>query len=1689
MRKLYKVTTLLMLIVALSASRANAQGSFYVNNNKTDLEPGTDDTIEIMLDNSSQYYGFQAQLTLPAGLELKGGPGLIGADASYQLITNVKNGVIHMAAFSSQPDTSASGVGIKIDVTVSPTYKGGNLSLKNIILTASGDKDETCDPQDIIFGVLPISIALDRRSVGLEPSDKVTLTATINPEYATKKALIWETSNPDVAKVDENGTVTAVYRGSATITATTVNGKKATCIVLVEIPVTSVEIDPTWITLKVGDKTSLTAIVKPDDADNSEFINWHSSDETVATVDEKGNLTALKIGETIITADCGNQSASCTVTVIPTPAESVTVSPTSAELNVGETTLLTATIIPDDVTDKTVTWSSSDPTKVTVDAYGMVTGVALGQATITATCGTVSGICTVTVIPTPAGSVTVSPATASLKAGETVMLTATILPEDTTDKTVVWSSSDETIATVAADGTVTAVAVGEATITATCGTVNATSTITVVPTLAEKVTVSPETARINVGETKALAATVMPATTTDKTVTWSSSDEKIATVDENGVVTGVSVGNVTITATCGSLSATCAVEITAVLAESITLSTESAEIKIGETTTLTATVRPENTTDKTVTWSSDNETIATVDGNGVVTGLAVGEVLITATCASVSAKCHVTVNPILAESIEMAESVEMRIGEAVTLTATVLPENTTDKSLTWTSSDETIATVDANGMITAVALGATEIKATTANGKSGVCTVTVIPIPVTGISLTNTVLYLKVGNISEQTAIIEPADATNKSVVWNSADESIASVDNDGYITANAVGTTIVTCSSVDNPAIKAECRVIVETDFINVTNIFISRSTLDLIEDDTYLLTATVTPDNATYKTLTWASSDTSIATVSDNGLVTAVAPGTAMVYASTSNGLTAECTVTVTAKIIEVSGISLSNYELLMREGHTAELIAVVSPEDATDKTVTWKSEDESIATVDNNGIVTAIKTGVVNINATTVNGLSATCVVTVVPVVVAVKEITLNRTELELTEDDNFTLIATIKPDDATDKTVTWKSSNRTVAVVSENGVVTALTAGEAVIYASSSNGLTAECNLTVLPKLVAPTGISLSNTELLMRVGRTAELLAIVHPDNATDKTVVWSSEDETVADVDNNGIVTAVRTGTVKVIATTVNGISAICTVTVVEDTKAVEDISLNKTELTLTEGDLFTLIATITPDDATDKTVTWRSSNLAIAVVSENGVVTAMGAGDAVIYASSSNGLTAECKLTVLPKLILPTGISLSNTELLMREGHTAEIYAIVHPDNATDKTVIWGTGDGSIAKVDNNGLITAVSLGNVNITATTVNGLTATCAVTVVPVVVAVKEITLNRTELELTEHETFTLIATVKPDDATDKTITWLSSNEAIASVSDAGVVTAIAAGTAVIYASSSNGLTAECSVTVYPKFIEVTSIDLNTYFLTLVENETAPLKAIILPEDATDKTVTWSTNNPEIAIVDNDGIVTALKTGTATITAKSSNGKNAYCAVEVIAQALTPRQLLKKGDGTTCTFVVMMGLPDAELSKLGYKYAFGYTAPDGSSRIIAETSLRYCHTTPEIFNDPTLDFWVFAFYENEDGEVVTSNLRHLDGREELCKDPSVYGFSFKGHGVRGGDYEDWITLTPTDLIISVSDANDQRLGIYTMDGVLVYSRLYGDTTGFTDVIELTRFSPGIYLVIMNCDGEVKAKKISIR
>ena len=338
----------------------------------------------------------------------------------------------------------------------------------------------------------------------------------------------------------------------------------------------------------------------------------------------------------------------------------------------------------------------------------------------------------------------------------------------------------------------------------------------------------------------------------------------------------------------------------------------------------------------------------------------------------------------------------------------------------------------------------------------------------------------------------------------------------------------------------------------LSVESITLDKSEAYLIVGEQVLLKATILPENATNKSVTWTSSNTSVATIDANGKVTAVAVGEATIKATTADGSnkSATCKVTVTSTLATSITLDYTEYEMV--EKAEFQLTATILPESTKNKGVVWSSSDAWVASVDANGLVRAYSVGEAVITATTIDGtnLSATCKVTVVPTLA--ETITLDKTEISIEATETATLVATVLPETTSNKSVEWKSSNDAVATVNNNGEVTAISVGEAIITAitTDGSGVTATCNVTVIPTLAV--SIELDQTEASVEEKSDLQLIATILPEHTTNKEVAWSSSDKWVASVDNYGLVTMYSAGEVIITAATTDGtnLSATCRINV-----------------------------------------------------------------------------------------------------------------------------------------------------------------------------------------------------------------------------------------------------------------------------------------------------------------------------------------------------------------------------------------------------------------------------------------------------------------------------------------------------------------------------------------------------------
>ncbi|MDR0700132.1 MAG: Ig-like domain-containing protein [Tannerella sp.] len=510
-----------------------------------------------------------------------------------------------------------------------------------------------------------------------------------------------------------------------------------------------------------------------------------------------------------------------------------------------------------------------------------------------------------------------------------------------------------------------------------------------------------------------------------------------------------------------------------------------------------------------------------------------------------------------------------------------------------------------------------------------------------------------------------------------------------------------------------------------------------------------------------------------------------------------------------------------------------------------------------------------------------------------IIEVESLSLSETSVNLSEGESVTLTVTIAPADATIKTVTWKSSNENVAIVTD-GVVKAISPGEAVVTVESLNGKKVSCVVTVTNKNIEVESVEIDKKTLTLVIGTSSTLIATVKPADATNKTVTWTSDHTAVATVNEQGEVTALAEGTAKITAQS-GTCSAVCDVAVTKQRIPATKIELNKTSVSLAENTEEMLIATVFPANTTDM-VAWSSQNTQIAVVDDKGVVKAAGLGSTVIVAKAGD-VSETCAVTVTPA----SGgiiITLNKTILNMTMNDSEKLTATVNALDGSIYAVEWESSNTQVAAVDDEGLVTAVGVGTANITASA-GGSSVACSVTVSPLYIRITSLHVEPSTHTMDIGEELLLSVRIEPSNATSKEVIWYSKDNRKATVDIAtGRVKAIAAGsvTIVAMADENEDIKDSCVIVINPAYVPVADITLDKTEVTLTEGGTVRINATISPADATNQTVTWTSQHPAIATVDENGNVRAVLFGTTTITAQAGD-KSASCIVTVNEQEGVP------------------------------------------------------------------------------------------------------------------------------------------------------------------------------------------------
>lgn len=875
--------------------------------------------------------------------------------------------------------------------------------------------------------------------------------------------------------------------------------------------------------------------------------------------------------------------------------DTITISPDQLTMEIGETHTLsygwTSTIPGKDPANLQVSWSTDNPGVAKVNQKGVVTAVSPGNATImvSALGSDAKDTMYIEVNPVAAKDIILNTDKIDLMAGNTFQLKATVLPNNTTNKTVIYTTEDPSVATVSPDGLVTAknpsVENYRTNIVATCGKIQKKVPVTVEGTITPTTGIKfdKDSYTVEVGANVKIVATTIPGNATVQEFTFNTSDDYYATVNDVGIVTGQREGRVNIEAcnTGGSFfgDKVCeSVPVNIIPAshplKSLKISYEDNEIQSGGTLNPIVEYNPSNTTERGLVWSSSNNEVISVDEEGRITGKKNGTATITATSVtnpSISASVDVTtvgyIVPV--ESIILKEqNINMNIGEAKQLTATVVPSNATNKKVYYVSSDTSVVTVGETGKVIALSEGTAIITAISEenNKIQATTTINVHRIPVESVSWDEPSKKVTIpeGGTINVGYTLKPDNATNKNVTIESANPEIANY-MDGTVFGYTKGTTNITIEAEGGLKDILTVEVVSE----EIEGIELKENEITLKPEETYNIVAKLLPENLPQKFVyTILENETTVKYVGyedvcetdpetgkescyidrietnepaevislEGNKIKAMNPGQAVISVGAQADPDINATLTINVEPIKVTDVIIATEEkdmVFTKIGEQKTIVTSILPAEATDTELVYIVDDPEIVSVDLMGKVTSKKFGETDITIAAYDGITYDDEGNMnldntakTKIHVTVKDAAIHAEEIVTDDPLDFAIMvgeqkqlhAKVLPENATDKTIKWESSDNAIASVDQTGKVTGVGKGNTTIIASHSDGLILIFNVQVRQKDIEKFIVSPNTLILPLGESATYSIESIPTTITANDYNVSVSNNEGEISDI-------------------------------------------------------------------------------------------------------------------------------------------------------------------------------------------------------------------------------------------------------------------------------------------------------------------------------------------------------------------------------------------------------------------------------------------------------------------------------------------------------------------------------------------------------------------------------------------
>ena len=680
------------------------------------------------------------------------------------------------------------------------------------------------------------------------------------------------------------------------------------------------------------------------------------------------------------------------------------------------------------------------------------------------------------------------------------------------------------------------------------------------------------------------------------------------------------------------------------------------------------------------------------------------------------------------------------------------------------------------------------------------------------------------------------------------------------------------------------------------------------------------------------------------------------------------------------------------------------------SSDKDFEYKSSDDSIAKVDDKGNVTPVSPGTVIITVKDSDGNTDHTYVTVED-----DDLVLQNTSYSLNENDSIMVDYSIKGSKYKSSDIVWSSSNLDVCSVDSKGMLFGKSEGKATITAKMGDKIQKTFSVVVNKNKVLPTSLSLSVSELNLFVSESGKISATVLPSDALSSQVSYSSKNENIVSVDENGIVVGKSVGNTVITVSTVNGIKKTVNVVVSKKIIPVNKVSFKESSVDLKVGKTIKLDYSIEPSSATDKSVQFNYDKNMVSI-DENGVLKAIKPGNTSVELVSSNGIKTSLSVKISSNNVEVTQINLAVSTINLEVGKTKKIDYTILPNNATNKEITY-LADNDIVSVDKSGVVKALKVGKSHISLQSNNGIISVLTVNVVSPKEVIRNLVIMNGNFTMNNGTSKQLEVTVDGDNI-QSTKVWTVGNSNVLQIDSGGKVTAKNIGESTVTLKMGEK-SSSIKIKVVNPTIKVNSISVNRSSTTIKMGSKEKLTASIKPSNATNKGISWKSDNKNIAKVSAYGTITGISKGQTTITVSSNDNKSILKKIKVNVTAAADSSKLSNLENAKSykSVKVLKTLTTKNLKeeltiKFIGDFSIGQSFTATSDYYI--TTLINCPNRSEIYDGRcSSNNTKVLFYDRKTKKLVKSLTKKLGHTNGITHNPKTkmiytstptYGFSYR-------------------------------------------------------------------------------------